>query len=296
MNKDKRHGSKPSYSDGNFDDQPLSYEEACNHLQPTPNLLQPTVLVLGNTFKSIHPENDPTTPLYRMSRNVLAIPQESSSVVFERVERKYGYADGCGNRRPEPEKHSDAKSKDKGRVESGEQNQSQSQQLFYIVHPDNARYRKDIPAQYYVTAMNGDLTLGNIRLATAKNVLGKVEFTAVVSKGRTMYDGELFDEKAEHLLFCAKSKWRSGRLKWADAAGNEVAVGEGNGKESKLVITKEIEREFRDALVAVWVLGLWHDTMESPEGKRECRFDMIPTVNAVRPCLTNLPYFQLWIV
>lgn len=37
----------------------------------------------------------------------------------------------------------------------------------------------------------------------------------------------------------------------------------------KLVITKAMDRETRDALVATWVLRLWHDVAESSEARRD---------------------------
>ena len=275
MKKDKDIDSKASFED-NCDDQPPSYEEACQDLEPTPNLLEPAVLLLGATKKTIYAENDPSTPLYRMSRDVLAIPQQGSSVKFERVDGGNGYAYGNGHRNLGLGKLSDAQSKDISRM--GEQSESQSQHLFYLVHPENARYRKDIPAQYYITAKTRELTLGNMRLDAGKSVLGKVEFKAVVSEGRTMYDKDLFDEKGERVLFCAKPKWAcGGRLKWVDGEGRELAVEEEKGEEPTLVVTERMEREVRDALVAAWVLKLWHDTMESGEAKRECKFDVIPT-------------------
>jgi hypothetical protein len=49
-----------------------------------------------------------------------------------------------------------------------------------------------------------------------------------------------------------------------------VAVDEKEDDRCKLSITRIMPQELRDALVATWLLRLWHDTAESKQAKREC--------------------------
>lgn len=231
--------------DSKIDDLPPSYEDACG--EPTEDRLEPAVLVLKG--QTVHVESKsafaPSTRLYEMNRTVTRIPQEGSSVIFERVvpvvPEKPGY------KTPQCRNH-----------------------LYFLVHPAHAQYRSDLPSQYYITSASPD-SLGNIRLETSKSVFQKTEFTALLSVKRRMHHVPLFDDvESERVLFSMKPKWTGGgRYKFMDADGREVACEDGDGDERKLVVTASMERAMRDALVAVWILKVWHDTMESKEAKRE---------------------------
>lgn len=145
----------------------------------------------------------------------------------------------------------------------------QSRHLFYLVHPLNAEYRTDTHA-YYITCVPGSHTVGNIRLETTSR-LRKMEFRALVSANRDAGDEPLFaGGEDEVLLFSAKAKWGSGRYRWVDHIGRDVAIEDGrDGEERKLVVVAKLGRRVRDALVAVWVLRLWYDTAESRGAKRD---------------------------
>lgn len=214
------------------------------------DILDPAVLILAG--QSIHAEPEPETeptPLYQLSQSVTRIPQRSSSVVFERVDA----------------------SKAKGTA--GASASARTQHLFYIVHPANARYRKDVPA-YYLTTVARETGLGNIRLEPGKSQipLQRADFAAMLSASRTMGDKPLFDGEGERVLFHTRpsSKWVRG-YRWLDSAGREVAVEEEDKKEEgrhRLVVGARMQRAKRDALVALWVLRVWHETAESPEARR----------------------------
>ncbi|KAF7556146.1 hypothetical protein G7Z17_g1643 [Cylindrodendrum hubeiense] len=217
---------------------------------PSSNALEPTVLVLAG--QSIHAETATSAPLYQMSRSVISPTpkQDGTSVTFERIEHSV------------PEK-----------VEGTASAKPRTQLLFYLAHPVNAEYRKDTPA-YFITAASPQM-VGNIVFETSKSVIQKTEFKALLSANRTASDKPLFDEKAEP-LFNIKPKWKGGGHKWTGPDGTQVALEEGKGAEHKLAITAPMEREMRDALVAMWVLRLWHDTAETRQAKREVLESMTP--------------------
>ncbi|KAM5344328.1 hypothetical protein ACJ41O_012865 [Fusarium nematophilum] len=172
------------------------------------------------------------------------MPQKGSSAVFERVE----YDDPEGS---------------KG-ISSLKQ---LNKHLFYLAHPVNAQYRKDLPA-YYITSVSAEMP-GNIHLEVSKTLLQKTEFKAMLSANKTSADDVLFDEQTQQTLFSIKPKWAGGQHQWTDSDGHKVAYEGGKGDEHKLVILAPLKRQTRDALVALWALRLWHDTAESKAAKRE---------------------------
>ncbi|KAI9923875.1 hypothetical protein ASPWEDRAFT_26422 [Aspergillus wentii DTO 134E9] len=203
-------------------------------------MIDPAVLVLAG--QSIVNENA-STPLYQINRDVTAIPQKGSSVIFERIDN----------------------------IEKEEHNQH----IFYLAHPPDAQYRNDTPA-YYITSVSSE-TLGNIVFETAKSRLQKTEFKALLSAKKTASDKPLFDDRPQ-LLFTVKPKWPGSQYKWTDADGKQIALEDKKGDQQKLSILVSMEQEMRDALVAMWVLRIWHDTAESRKAKREALDSMAPPV------------------
>jgi hypothetical protein len=83
----------------------------------------------------------------------------------------------------------------------------------------------------------------------------------------------LFDEGTQQvLLFDIHPDWKVSRIcyKWSDSHGRQVAIEEKENDRYKLSITRSMPQELRDALVATFLLRLWHDTAESKQAKRQC--------------------------
>ena len=153
-----------------------------------------------------------------------------------------------------------------GEAESMASIKQQNRHLFYLVHPANAQYRTDLPA-YYITSASPDM-IGNIKLQASKSLLQKVEFKAFLSAGKTSSSDQLFNDDSQETLFEVKPKWKGGQYQWIDSAGKKIAHEEGK-VEHKLVISAPITQQTQDALVALWVLKIWHDTLETRAAKRE---------------------------
>ncbi|KAI8712589.1 hypothetical protein NCS52_01357400 [Fusarium sp. LHS14.1] len=201
----------------------------------------PHTLVLSG--QSIYSENAASIPLYQLNREVTSTSQKGSTIIFERVEY-----DGPGE------------------AESMASIKQQNQHLFYLVHPANAQYRTDLPA-YYITSASPDM-VGNVQLQTSKSLLQKVEFKAFLSAGKTSSSDQLFNDDSQEIIFEVKPKWKGSQYQWIDSAGKKIAHEEGKG-EHKLVISVPIPQQTKDALVALWALKIWHDTLETRTAKRE---------------------------
>lgn len=201
----------------------------------------PNTLVLSG--QSIYSENVASIPLYQLNRDVTSTSQKGSTIMFERV----GY-DGPGEE------------------ESMASIKKRNQHLFYLVHPVNAQYRTDLPA-YYITSASPDM-VGNVQLQASKSLLQKVEFKAILSPGKTSSSDQLFDQDGQETIFEVKPKWKGGQYQWIDSTGKRIAHEEGKA-EHKLVISVPIPQQTKDALVALWALKIWHDTLETRAAKRE---------------------------
>ncbi|RMJ23655.1 hypothetical protein PHISP_05474 [Aspergillus sp. HF37] len=143
------------------------------------------------------------------------------------------------------------------------------QPIFYIVHPQNARYRADIPAQYYITSFSPG-QIGNIRLS--KTSSKKQGFKALLSPAKSAVDNPLLNgEDTEEVLFEIKATgWTGGRYQWTGSDGELLAVEDVDGDETqpRLVGQVPLPIDSCDALVAVWILRLWLDRAESRQAKR----------------------------
>ncbi|KAI8654060.1 hypothetical protein NCS56_01362300 [Fusarium sp. Ph1] len=201
----------------------------------------PNTLVLSGQL--IYSENAASIPLYQLNREVTSTSQKASTIMFERVEY-----DGPGE------------------TESMVSIKQRNQHLFYLVHPVNAQYRTDLPA-YYITSASPDM-VGNVQLQASKSLLQKVEFKAILSAGKTSSSNKLFDQNNQETLFEVKPKWKSGQYQWVDSVGKKIAHEGGKGQH-KLVISVPLPQQTKDALVALWALKIWHDTLETRAAKRE---------------------------
>ncbi|KAJ6139866.1 hypothetical protein N7471_006352 [Penicillium samsonianum] len=218
--------------------------------KPPKDMLEPAVLFLSGQYVLV--ESATSTPLYQLNSDIKSISNKDSSVAFERVEHAV----------PEPEIETEGASTTAPR----------KQHLFYLAHPVNAQYRTDIPAKYYITSAVPEM-VGNIRLETSEARFQKKSFKAMLSAKKTASDKPLFEEGTQqHLLFDIQPNWKAGRncYKWSDPNGGQVAVEEKEDDRYKLSVTMSMSQELRDALVATWLLRLWHDTAESKQAKREC--------------------------
>lgn len=217
---------------------------------PSKDILEPAVLFLSG--QSVFAEAATSTPLYQLNSDITSISNKDSSVAFERVEHNV----------PELKIEIDG-------VAGGT---PRKRHLFYLVHPVNAQYRIDIPARYYITSALSEM-VGNIRLETSEAQFQRTSFKAMLSANKTASDKPLFDEGTQQvLLFDIHPTWKVGRhcYRWSDSNGRQVAVDEKEDDKYKLSVMRIMPQELRDALVATWLLRLWHDTAESKQAKRNC--------------------------
>ena len=217
---------------------------------PSNDILGPAVLFLSG--QSVLAESATSTPLYQLNCDIKSISNKDSSVAFERVDQDV----------------SEHENQNEGVTAS----KSRKRHIFYLAHPVNAHYRTDIPAKYYITAAVPEM-VGNIRFETFETRFKKTSFKAMLSANKTASDKPLFNEGTQQLLlFDIQPNWKVGRncYKWSDSNGRQVAVEETEGEKYKVSITRSISQELRDALVATWLLRLWHDTAESKQAKKEC--------------------------
>lgn len=217
---------------------------------PLKDVLEPAALFLSG--QSVLAEAATPNPLYQLNSDIRSISNKDSSVAFERVERDV----------PKLEVE----------IEGVTAGTPRKRHLFYLAHPVNAQYRTDIPARYYITSAAPEM-VGNIRLETSEARFQRTSFKAMLSAKKTASDKPLFDEGTQQLLlFDIHPNWKVGRncYRWSDSNGRQVAVEEKEDDRYKLSVTRIMPQELRDALVATWLLRLWHDTAESKQAKREC--------------------------
>ncbi|KAJ5463146.1 hypothetical protein N7475_008090 [Penicillium sp. IBT 31633x] len=222
---------------------------------PLKDIIEPMVLLFSG--QSVFTEAPNSTPLYKLNRDIKSISHRDSCVDFEKIEQDV--------------------SNTRIKIEDIGTGTSQKRHVFYIVHPLNAPYRTDIPAKYYITSAMPEM-IGNIRLETSQPRFQRRAFKAMLSAERTASDKPLFEEGTQQLLFDIKPIWKVGRKRysWNDANGRQVAFEEEDNDKYKLSLTSRMSEELRDALVATWVLRLWHDKAESKQAKREFFEDMTP--------------------
>jgi len=188
-----------------------------------------TIYTYTNTPSSSSSSSAPSkTPLYRLSLTVTAVTQSNSSIRFERI------------------------------TPADKTSEEGTHLLYYLVHPQNARFRTDVPPYYITSTKRPNGNYGNIRIDCTKSIL-YTEVKALLSAGRCAEDLILFAEGKELVMFTGRTKRIGGRTNWLDARGDEIAYEDG----PRLVITREMYVDARDALVATWCLRVWRDTNET---------------------------------
>lgn len=75
-------------------------------------------------------------------------------------------------------------------------------------------------------------------------------------------------EDDHDILLTMKPRWLSTtEFNYLDGDGRQLACEERDGHEYKLIVTVEMSRGLRDALVALWCLRVWRETMTMEERK-----------------------------
>ncbi|KAM0250822.1 hypothetical protein ACHAP5_002039 [Fusarium lateritium] len=215
--------------------------DSAAHILPTPSNETSSSTTLVFSGQQIASEDEPTTPLYSLSRELACTVQRNMSIIFERVEFTESGTSSIRRRR--------------------------THDLYYLVHPRNAHYRDDLPGYYVTAAAPG--TLGNVQFDVSKTVLQKAEFKALLNTDKSAADILLFNHETQQMLFEIKPKWKGGHYQWMDANGQKIAYESGKGDDHKLVIQVQLQRQTRDVLVALWILRIWHDIAESRGAKRQ---------------------------
>lgn len=202
----------------------------------------PTTLVLSG--KTITTKDAPSTSLYRLTRELTFAAPKHTTITFQRLENSE-----CGD------------------SDSTSSSRLQTQDLFYLVHPTNAHWREDFP-EYYMTSVSPN-TIGNVQFDISKRLLQKADFKAVLNSDKSAADTPLFDRESQQMLFDIKPKWKGEQYQWIDADGRKIAYEPGKSNEQTLVLMAPLQEHVKDALVALWVLRLWHDVAESKTARRE---------------------------
>ena len=182
-------------------------------------------------------QNAPLTPLYQLNRELTCARQRNMAMIFESIQfTEVTNPDNTTRKR---------------RI---------SEDLYYLVHPLNPDRQFDLP-EYYVTAASPG-TLGNIQLDTTKATSQIARFKAMLNRDRSAVDAQLFDRATQELLFDIKPMLKSGQYEWLDADGQRIAHESSKGEEYLLHLEASILQEKKDALVALWIVRLWHDAVE----------------------------------
>jgi hypothetical protein len=209
------------------------------HILPAPSDEAPIVETLVFSGQQIASEDAPTTPLYALSRELACMVQRNMSIIFERVE--FVESNTSSKRR------------------------RQTHDLYYLVHPRKAHYRDNLPG-YYITAAAPGM-LGNVQFDISKIGLQKAEFKALLNDDKSAADVLLFNGDTQRTLFDIKPKRKGGHYQWTDADGQTIAYESGKVDEHTLVIQVPLQKQMRDVLVALWILRLWYDIVESQGAK-----------------------------
>jgi len=266
-------------------------------------MAQPTVLVLSGEV--ISDQANPARPLYHISKSVDELTHKISSIRFSR------FIAGNDNVIPEGVDRTELGPDNIPTPPSISDQKHQHTTLYNLVHPCNAKYRTDIPADYYMTSCSPaapESALGNIKfLANSSKMakylpLHKATHTALLYPSSSWLSVPLFPQAstAESAgsnmeregdgmqgLFTVKTRRSGAEWEWA-----------GRSTESKIVAREErmipvdgevllarklailpgndMTQETLDALVGLWVLRLWWTIAEEKEFQKEALVEMTP--------------------
>lgn len=182
-------------------------------------------------------QNAPLTPLYQLNRELTCARQRNMAMIFESIQfTEVTNSDNTTRKR---------------RI---------TEDLYYLVHPLNPDRQFDLP-EYYVTAASPG-TLGNIQLDITKATFQVSQFKAMLNRDKSAVDALLFNRDTQELLFDIKLMLKSGQYEWVDTDGQRIAHESSRGEEYLLHLETSILQEKKDALVALWIVRLWHDAVE----------------------------------
>ncbi|KAG9495179.1 hypothetical protein J7337_013414 [Fusarium musae] len=206
--------------------------------QDQASLAQKTLVPITLIFdgQQITLENDPSTPLYRLSRNIACKVQKHCSIIFEQIEVvETSQPDGKGSRiRQRPH------------------------DLYYLVNSLLMLQRRHDTPACYLTAPSPK-ALGNIQVDVYDTPSQCLVFKAMLNSDRSADDVELFKAATQQLLFEMRPKLKGSPYQWIDADGQIIAYESGQEGDHKLVVQVPLQQDIKDALAALWTLRLWHE-------------------------------------
>ncbi|KAG5749171.1 hypothetical protein H9Q72_009538 [Fusarium xylarioides] len=201
---------------------------------PTQKTSVPTTLIFDG--QQITLENEPSIPLYRLSRTIACKVQKHCSIIFEQIEVvETSQPDGKGSRiRQRPH------------------------DLYYLVNSLLMLQRQHDTPACYLTAPSPK-ALGNIQVDVYDTPSQCLGFKAMLNADRSADDVQLFKADTQQILFQMRPKLKGGPYQWVDADGQVVAYESGREGDHKLVIQIPLQQDLKDALAALWTLRLWYE-------------------------------------
>ncbi|KAF5249283.1 hypothetical protein FANTH_5364 [Fusarium anthophilum] len=185
-------------------------------------------------------ENEPSVPLYRLSRAIACKVQKHCSIIFEQIEVvEASQPDGKGSRiRQRPH------------------------DLYYLVNSLlMLQRRQDTPA-CYLTAPSPK-ALGNIQVDVYDTPSQCLGFKAMLNADKSADDIQLFKAETQQTLFESRPKVKGGPYQWVDVDGEIIAYEAGQEGGHKLVIQVPLQQAIMDALAALWTLRLWYEHIQN---------------------------------
>jgi hypothetical protein len=198
----------------------------------------PTTLIFDG--QQIALENEPSIPLYRLSRNIACKVQKHCSIIFEQIEVvETNQPDGKGSRiRQHPH------------------------DLYYLVNSLLMLQRRHDTPACYLTAPSPK-ALGNIQVNVFKTPAQHLEFKAMLNADKSADDVQLFNAVTQQKMFEMRPRLKGGPYQWIDADGQIIAHESSQEGDHKLTIQVPFQQDIMDALVALWTLRLWYEHISS---------------------------------
>ncbi|RFN48017.1 hypothetical protein FIE12Z_7740 [Fusarium flagelliforme] len=94
------------------------------------------------------------------------------------------------------------------------------------------------------------------------------QFKAMLNADKSAEDALLFNRDTQELLFDIKPKLKGGQYEWVGVDGQKIGYESSEGEEDKLHFEISISQQKKDALVAFWILRLWHDAVEKEANQK----------------------------
>ncbi|KAF4428909.1 hypothetical protein FACUT_9367 [Fusarium acutatum] len=199
-----------------------------------PKTSVPTTLIFDG--QQITLENEPSIPLYRLSRTIACKVQKHCSIIFEQIEVvETPQPDGKGSRiRQRPH------------------------DLYYLVNSLLMLQRQQNTPACYLTAPSPK-ALGNIQVDVYNTPSQCLGFKAMLNADRSADNVQLFKADTQQILFEIRPKLKGGPYQWIDADGQVLAYESGREGDHKLVVQVPLKQDIKDALAALWTLRLWYE-------------------------------------